>query len=94
MIRKICASHQYFFTGEWADDGRLQMSSFLRISLVKKGISYRLIRVVLVAQAEVSCLKQVEVFVDIVQKILTRSLSLEKKKIGLKYRFYNIHKFD
>ncbi len=65
MIRKICASLQYFFMGEWADDGRLQMSSFLKVFL-KKYISYRLIRVVLVAQAEVSSLKQVEVFVDIV----------------------------
>ncbi len=55
---------------------------------MKKYISYRLIRVVLVAQAEVSCLKQVEVFVDIVKKILTRSLSLENKKIRLKYGFF------
>ncbi len=84
MIRKICASHQYFFTGEWADDGRLQMSSFLTIFLENYAISYRLIRVVLVAQAEVSSLKQVEVFVDIVQKILASSLSLENKKLNLK----------
>ena len=71
------------------------MSSFLEIFFEKINIYYRLIRVVLVAQAEVSSLKQVEVFVDIVQKILTRSLSLENKKHNLKIQiFHTFHKFD